>query len=332
MILLAALLSLGAPPLVIAHRGASGLRPEHTLDAYSLAIEQGADYIEPDLVLSKDGVLVARHENEISGTTDVAKHPEFADRRTTKTIDGERVTGWFTEDFTLAELKTLRCRERLPELRRANAAFDGQETIPTFQEVIDLVTRKNRKVGIYPETKHPSYFRAIGLPLEEPLVAAFKRNGYVGRRRPVYVQSFEVDNLRRLNGMTDVPLVQLLNDTGAPPDLGPLGDARSYLDLSKPEGLRFIRSYADAVGLNKNLIIPRYQDGGLRPATSVVADAHALGLKVHAWTFRDEDVFLPKGTKGKPAEELRRFFAAGVDGVFADNPATALAVRASLAR
>ncbi|HEY9862027.1 MAG TPA: glycerophosphodiester phosphodiesterase family protein, partial [Candidatus Obscuribacterales bacterium] len=229
----------GQPPIVIGHRGASGLRPEHTLAAYELAIAQGADYIEPDLVATKDGVLVARHENEISGTTDVAERPEFSDRKTTKTIDGVAYTGWFTEDFTLAELKTLRAKERIPGLRPGNTAFNGQFEIPTLQEVIDLAQRKSaelgRTIGIYPETKHPSYFDSIGLSLEEPLVETLNQNGYIGLNAPVFIQSFEVGNLQQLNQLTDVPLVQLFGGaTDQPYDFVLQGDTRTYGDLTQP--------------------------------------------------------------------------------------------------
>jgi glycerophosphoryl diester phosphodiesterase len=216
-------------PLIIGHRGASGYRPEHTLASYQLAIEMGADYIQPDLVSTKDHVLVARHENNIAETTDVAAHPEFAARRTTKTVDGVAIDGWFTEDFTLAELRTLRARERLPLLRPANTAFDGLYQVPTFQEVIDLAKRAG--VGIYPETKHPTYFDSIGLSLEEPLVATLNANGYRGRNAPVFIQSFEVANLKELNHRTRVPLVQLIDETGAPYDFVAAGDPRTYRDL-----------------------------------------------------------------------------------------------------
>ncbi len=242
-------------PIVIGHRGASGYRPEHTLASYQLAADLGADFIEPDLVSTSDGVLVARHENEISGTTDVAEHAEFADRRTTKTIDGAELTGWFTEDFTLAELKTLRAVERIPEVRPDNTAFDGTETIPTLQEVIDLARRED--VGIYPETKHPSYFDSIGLSLEEPLVETLEANGYDGRRDPVFIQSFETANLRELDRMTKLPLVQLIGGNGAPYDLVEAGDARTYDDLVTPEGLMEIARYADGIGPDKNRIVPR---------------------------------------------------------------------------
>jgi len=325
-------------PLVIGHRGASGYRPEHTLASYQLAIDMGADYIEPDLVSTSDHVLVARHENEIGGTTDVADHLEFAGRRTTKTIDGNPVTGWFTEDFTLAELRTLRARERLPDLRPANTAFDGLYQVPTFQEVIDLAKRAG--VGIYPETKHPTYFDSIGLSLEEPLVATLHANGYRGRNAPVFIQSFEVANLKELNRRTRVPLVQLLDATGRPYDFVVAGDPRTYADLATPEGLAEIATYADGVGPNKSLIVPRDPDGNLLDPTSLVRDAHRAGLQVHPWTFRKENNFLPNDFRqGNPASpeflratgdapaEFRLFYRLGVDGLFSDHPDTAVATR-----
>jgi glycerophosphoryl diester phosphodiesterase len=328
-------------PLVIGHRGASGYRPEHTLASYRLAIDMGADYIEPDLVSTRDHVLVARHENEIGGTTDVADHPEFASRRTTKTIEGIEVTGWFTEDFTLAELRTLRARERLPDLRPTNTAFDGLYQVPTFQEVIDLAKRHH--VGIYPETKHPTYFDSIGLSLEEPLVATLHDNGYRGRNAPVFIQSFEVANLKELNRRTRVPLVQLLDATGQPYDFVVAGDPRTYQDLATPEGLREIATYADGVGPNKNLIVPRDDAGNLLDPTSFVRDAHRAGLQVHPWTFRKENNFLPNDFRqGNPASpvfllatgdapaEFRLFFRLGVDGLFSDHPDTAVAARHEL--
>jgi glycerophosphoryl diester phosphodiesterase len=326
-----------AGPIVIAHRGASGYRPEHTLAAYRLAIQMGADYIEPDLVITADGVLVARHENEISGTTDVADHPEFADRRTTKTIDGAPVTGWFSEDFTLAELRTLRARERLPELRPGNTAFDGQFKVPTLQEVIDLVkdeSRKRRKqIGIYPETKHPTYFQSIGLPLEQPLVKTLRRNGLAHRHAKVFIQSFETANLRALNRVISVPLVQLLNASGRPYDFVVAGDPRTYADLATPVGLKWIDRYADGVGANKDLVVPRDSTGHLLEPTTLVDDAHDRGLVVHLWTFRNENTFLPAdfriGTDpaahGDFAAEYALFFGLGIDGLFADQPDTAVA-------
>jgi glycerophosphoryl diester phosphodiesterase len=324
--------------IVIGHRGASGYRPEHTLAAYGLAIELGADYIEPDLVATRDHVLVVRHENEISGTTDVAGHAEFADRRTMKTIDGVPVTGWFTEDFTLAELQTLRASERLPAIRPASAAFDGRYHIPTFQQVIDLA--KQRQVGIYPETKHPTYFRSIGLPLEEPLVRALDANGYRGPDASVFVQSFEVGNLKRLKRMTEVPLVQLLEDHGRPYDLVISNDPRTYADLATPVGLAELAPHVQGIGPNKRLIVPRDADNRRGLPTALVGEAHRAGLLVHPWTFRRENAFLPEDfRRGDPAgpaylrtvgdlpAELRQFRQLGVDGLFTDNPDVAVAVR-----
>jgi glycerophosphoryl diester phosphodiesterase len=317
-----------AGPLVIGHRGASGYRPEHTLASYRLAAEQGADYVEPDLVSTKDGVLVARHENEIGGTTDVAQHPEFADRQTTKVIDGVSVTGWFTEDFTLAELKTLRARERLPQIRPQNTAYDGQFEIPTFQEVLDLRKRLSgelgRPIGVYPETKHPTYFRSIGLPLEGALVRALTRNGLNHPGAPVFVQSFETGNLRRLRDELRVPLVQLLDA----PSKKPVGDDRTYGELATPAGLASIAEYADGVGPSKDYIVPRNADGSSAAPTSFVDDAHAAGLVVHPYTFRRENTFLPLELRssadpagiGDLEAELRQFIALGVDGFFTDNP------------
>ncbi|MEA5565148.1 PEP-CTERM sorting domain-containing protein [Anabaena sp. UHCC 0399] len=323
----------GQPPIVIGHRGASGYRPEHTLAAYQLAIEMGADYIEPDLVATKDGYLVARHENEISGTTNIASLPEFADRFTTKVIDGQNISGWFTEDFTLAELKTLRAIERIPAIRPDNTAFDGLFEIPTLQEVIDLAKTQSaalgRTIGIYPETKHPTYFDSIGLSMEEILVSVLNANGYTDETAPVYIQSFEVSNLKDLNTLTNVSLVQLINGGGRPYDFAVSGDTRTYADLITPLGLAEIATYANGIGANKNLIIPRV-GGNLSSPTTLVDDAHAAGLLVHAWTFRDEDVFLPANLQGNPEEEYRLFYQTGLDGVFSDNPDTAFKVRSAL--
>jgi glycerophosphoryl diester phosphodiesterase len=343
VLLLATAPSALAAPIVIGHRGASAYRPEHTLAAYQMAIDMGADYIEPDLVSTRDGVLVARHENEISGTTDVASHPEFADRRATKTIDGRAVTGWWTEDFTLAELKTLRAVERLPVERPLNTTFNGLYEVPTLQEVIDLAKRND--VGIYPETKHPTYFDSIDLSLEEPLVAMLKRNGYKSKRSPVIIQSFEVANLKQLDRMTGVRLAQLADATGKPYDFVVSGDPRTYADMVTPKGLRDIARYADGVGLNKNLIVPRAADQSLLEPTSVVRDAHRAHLDVHAWTFRPENTFLPLDfregnpdspnyliTRGNAPGELALFYRLDVDGVFADNPDTAVATRARVFR
>ncbi|WP_042341163.1 glycerophosphodiester phosphodiesterase [Calothrix sp. PCC 7507] len=323
--------SQNAAPIIIGHRGASGYRPEHTLAAYELAIDLGADYIEPDLVATKDGILVARHENEISETTDVAIHPEFAHRQTTKIIDGEAKIGWFTEDFTLKELKTLKAKERIPQLRSHNTAYDGLLTIPTLQEIIDLAKHKStaigRTIGIYPETKHPTYFQSIGLALEEPLLANLLTNGYQGTNAPIYIQSFEVSNLKNLSTKTDLPLVQLLNDSGKPYDFVVGGDSRTYADLVTPSELAKIAKYAQAIGVNKNLLINRDSNGKLLPQTSLVKNAHAAALQVHAWTFRNEDFFLPLDFQGNPRGEYKLFFSLGIDGVFSDFPDTAKSSR-----
>jgi glycerophosphoryl diester phosphodiesterase len=329
-------------PIVIAHRGASGYRPEHTLAAYELAIEMGADFVEPDLVSTKDRVLVARHENEISGTTNVAAHPEFAHLKTTKTIDGTAVTGWFTEDFTLAQLKTLRATERIPQLRPDNVAYDGRFEIPTLQEIIDLVVRKNneqrgttRRIGIYPETKHPTYFDSIGLSLEEPLVEILHRNGYRTKTDLVFIQSFEVGNLKELKRMTDVRLVQLINSSGKPYDFTARGDSRTYADMVTPAGLLEIAAYAHGIGAHKSLVVPRDKTARQLASTNLIRDAHGAGLVVHAWTFRSENSFLPVGLRngaspaalGDAATEYHDFFKLGVDGVFSDHPDTAVAAR-----
>lgn len=295
--------------LVIAHRGASGERPEHTIESYRRAIEQGADYIEPDLVMTRDGVLIARHENEIGGTTDVAQHPEFAMRRRTQIIDGETMTGWFTEDFTLAEIKTLRARERLPELRPQNCAFDGRFEVPTFDEIMQLATDTNGrrggpKIGVYPETKHPAHFAGIGLPQEQAVLDALRRHGYDAAGSPVFIQSFDPRNLRQLRGMTRLPLLQLLEH-----ELGDLAE---------------VARYADGIGIAKSLA-----------SVEGVRAAHAVNLKVHVWTFRAENEFLPEDLRSgdSPAAhgdldaEIRRFLDRGIDGFFVDFPAIGVRVR-----
>ena len=324
---------LDGPALIIAHRGASGERPEHTLASYTLAIEQGADFIEPDLVLTKDGVLVARHENEISETTDVSARPEFAGRKTSKVIDGQNMTGWFTEDFTLAELKTLRAKERLPQLRGANTAFDGQFEVPTFEEILDLAKTQSaatgRTIGIYPETKHPSYFASIGLPHEAPLLALLKRFGHVEKASPVFIQSFEVENLKALRSKTKLRLIQLMDEKGSPPDRPDL----TYPAMATADGLKAVAAYADGVGPNKALVIPRTMLGNLGEPTTLVRDAHSVGLAVHPWTFRRENYFLPLSAKsgidpravGDVATEIRAYLATGIDGFFSDNVAEAVA-------
>jgi glycerophosphoryl diester phosphodiesterase len=333
-----------ASQLVIGHRGASGYRPEHTLAAYKLAARLGADYIEPDLAITKDGVLVARHEPEIKETTDVEEHPEFADRFDEKTIDGQPVSGWFVEDFTLAELKTLRATERIPQFRPGNAAaYDGLYEIPTLQEVLDLRERLSkqlgREIGVYPETKHPTYFRSIGKPLEEPLIRILRQNGLDKRNAPVFVQSFEIGNLKMLNRELKVPIVQLLGDRRFPPyDRVVAGDPRTYEQMATPEGLREIARYANGVGPSKDYIVPRDGNGCSLAPTTFVRDAHRAGLEVHPYTFRAENNFLPCELRsssnvqrhGDLEAEVRQFFELGVDGVFVDHPDYAVDARESL--
>lgn len=317
---------------VYAHRGASGYRPEHTAAAYELAIQQGADVIEPDLVATKDGVLVDRHENEISGTTDVASHPEFADRKRTKTIDGASVTGWFTEDFTLAELRTLRAKERLPALRPANTQYDGKYQVPTFQEVIDIAREASRRTGrtiaLAPEIKHSTYFRSIGIDEERALLQVLRRNGLDNRRSPVIVQSFEISNLKWLDRNAKVRKVQLIDTVGKPADVAAAGGSTTYADLTTPAGLRGIARYAEAVSPNTAWILPRDASGRSLAPTSFVTDAHRAGLPVVVWTFRRENSFLPlerrngsdPATPGDLQGYITQFLRLGVDAVFTDNP------------
>ncbi|WP_354701449.1 Glycerophosphodiester phosphodiesterase, periplasmic [Paraconexibacter sp. AEG42_29] len=320
-------------PLVLGHRGASGLRPEHTLASYELAARLGADYIEPDLVATKDDVLVARHENDITGTTNVAARPEFAARKTTKKIDGVDVTGWFTEDFTLAELKTLRAKERLPAVRQRNTIFDGRFQIPTLQEVIDLsrkLTKElGRPIGIIPETKHPTYFAGIGHDLTPLLVRTLKANRLDDAKDRVFVQSFETANLRAIHKLLPrTKLVQLTSASGQPYDFTVAGDKRTYAAITTPAGLKVIANYAEAIGPDKAQIVPRKPDGSSAPATSLVADAHRAGLKVTPYTFRPENQFLPLERRssadpnayGDLIGELQQYLALGVDGFFTDNP------------
>ncbi len=329
-------------PLVIGHRGAAGYRPEHTLASYELAARQGADAIEPDLVSTKDHVLVARHENEISGTTDVADHPEFADRRTTRTVDGKLVAGWFTEDFTLAELRTLRAVERLPDVRPANRAYDRRWQVPTFAEVLALRARLSkelgREVGVVPELKHPTYFRAAGLPLEPVLVAQVRQAGLDSARSGLMVQSFEPTSLQALDTTyrLKAPLLLLTQAKGAPYDLASTGDGRSYKDLLAPTSLRSLAKYVNVLGPDKAQVIGRRSDGTLGRPTSLVADAHAVGLEVMPYTFRAENQYLPRDLqvgpgahdRGRAAEEQRAFLAAGVDGLFSDQPDVSVKARA----
>jgi glycerophosphoryl diester phosphodiesterase len=314
-------------PIVIAHRGASGYRPEHTLASYRLAIALGADYVEPDLVSTRDGVLVARHEPEIGRTTNVARRGEFAGRLTTKEIDGRQVTGWFVEDFTLAELKTLRAVERLPELRPRNTRYDGRYDVPTFEEILGLVAaeseRLGRPIGVYPETKHPAYFAELGLGLEKPLLDALSLHGYGGADAPVFLQSFAPESLQWLRSRTGLPLVQLVAATGR-------------IDLLTPTGLRRTARWADVVGVDKDLVLPRHPGlGTIGDPSTLVDDAHAAGLWVHVWTMRDENGFLPTGYRrgespsdpGDSIEETQAFLDAGVDGLFTDQPDTTVEAR-----
>lgn len=307
-------------PLIIAHRGASGERPEHTRAAYELAITQGADLIEPDLVLSRDGVLIVRHENEIGGTTDVATRPEFAARRVTRVVDARPVTGWFSEDFTLAELKTLRVRERLPALRPANTAFDGREPILTFDEVLDIAAGAG--VGVAPELKHPSYFASFGMAMEDVFVATLDRRGLTGADAPVLIQCFEVGTLQRLSGRIATPRLQLAAANTGPFDRPDLTCAA----MTTPDGLVEIATYAGWIGVDTALIEP--EPGR---ATALIADAHAAGLKVAGWTFRAENAFLPEADRigddptghGRLRERLARFAGHGLDAAFTDHPGMA---------
>ncbi|GAA2459346.1 glycerophosphodiester phosphodiesterase [Actinomadura vinacea] len=328
-----------AAPIVLGHRGASGYRPEHTLASYELAVQMGADYIEPDLVPTKDGQLVARHENEIGGTTDVGSRPEFANRKKTKSVDGKNVTGWFTEDFTLAELKTLRAVERLPDVRRHNTLYNGRYQVPTLQEVIDLAKRlggeRRRRVGVFPETKHPTYFRSIGLPLENTLIATLKRNGLDHRDGRAIVQSFEPTSLRTLDKALSVPVLQAISTSGAPYDTVAAGKGPTFDDMVTPAGLKEISTYADWIGPEKTRVIPNKADGTIGTPTSLVKDAHAAGLKVCPYTFRNENQFLPAdlrngtapGAYGQALKEYDLFYRTGIDGLFSDNPDTAIVAR-----
>jgi glycerophosphoryl diester phosphodiesterase len=352
----------GKPPLVIGHRGASGYLPEHTLEAYKLAIEQGADFIEPDLVMTKDGHLIARHEPMLGATTNVAEKPEFASRKRKMLVDGIETDDWFAGDFTIAEIRQLRARQQMKERDQSN---NDKFLVPTLQEVIDLAkaesTRLGRTIGVYPETKHPTFHNAVGLPLEPSLVGVLNANGWTTKQAPVIIQSFEVSNLKFLRRLTNVRLVQLVDadDVDAngrivlkapserPYDFVVTGDRRTFADLVTKEGLREIKTYADGVGPWKPYLIPSRQTLGadgkptdlngdgriderdrvLLPPTSVVADAHAAGLFVHTWTFRNEGRRLASDFKGDAAAEYRAFYNLGVDGLFSDFPDTAFKAR-----
>jgi glycerophosphoryl diester phosphodiesterase len=329
-------------PLVIGHRGASGYRPEHTLASYELAARMGADFIELDLVSTKDHVLIARHENEIGRTTDVASHTEFADRRATKVIDGTPLTGWFTDDFTLAEVKTLRAKERLPKLRQENTKHDGKCEVLTFAEVLALregiSEELDREVGVYAEPKHPTYFRSIGLDLETPLVQAVRDAGLDTAQAPIFIQSFELTTLEHLRQRLGVraALVFLTAASGAPYDLACTGDPRTYAELTTAAGLRVMAGIVNGIGPEKSQILPRNLDGTLARPTTLVADAHAAGLLVHPYTFRAENTFLPVDhrigtdarTYGRAIDEQVRFLRTGIDGLFTDEPDIGVIARA----
>lgn len=325
----------GQPPIVIAHRGASGYRPEHTLASYGLAIELGADYIEPDLVATRDGHLIARHEPLLDDTTDVKSRPEFASRRTTKTLDGKQVTGFFASDFTLAEIRRLRAVQ--PNAARSKE-YDGKFVVPTFEEILDLVqqesARRGRPIGIYPETKHPAFHLALGLPLEDRLIEALQRRGLNQAGAPIFIQSFESANLQYLRPRTQLPLVQLMDrgalihdDSGTRVVSVDIPDHGDHRGGERPTSLADVAKYANAIGPWKRLIL---RDVG-RPdllTTSVIEQAHAVGLRVHAYTFRNEPATLAPEYENDPLNEYRRFYELGIDGVFSDFADTALKARA----
>ncbi|MBW5420555.1 glycerophosphodiester phosphodiesterase [Streptomyces sp. BG9H] len=331
-------------PTVVAHRGASGYRPEHTLGSYQLALDMGAHVIEQDVVPTKDGHLVCRHENDITATTDVAAHPEFASRKTTKTVDGTKYTGWFTEDFTLAELKTLRAKERIPGTRQHNTLYDGRWDVPTLEEVFEWAEKQGRKRGrriwLHIETKHPTYFRKLGLGLEEPLAKLLRRYGRHKKNSPNFLQSFEPSSIQRLAKLVSAPRVVLLSGASSRPwDFIEAGDPRTVADLIKPEGLEWMAGYAQGIGPTLDLIIPRKADGSLGTPTTLVEDAHEAGLVLHPYTMRNENTFLPanfrKGTDpaayGDAFGAFKAYFETGIDGIFSDNPDTALLAAADFA-
>ncbi|WP_327357404.1 glycerophosphodiester phosphodiesterase [Streptomyces sp. NBC_01304] len=324
-------------PTVIGHRGASGYRPEHTLGSYQLALDMGAHVIEQDLVPTKDGHLVCRHENDITATTDVSAHPEFADRKATKSVDGVSLTGWFTEDFTLAELKTLRAKERIPGTRQRNTLYDGRWDVPTFEEVLRWAEKEGKKRGkrvwLHVETKHPTYFRKLGLGLEEPLAKLLRRYGRHKKNSATFLQSFEPSSIQKLAKLVDAPRVVLLSTANSRPwDFVEAGDPRTVADLVKPEGLRWIASYAQGIGPTLDLIIPRDAAGKLTQPTTLVPDAHAADLILHPYTMRNENSFLPlefrRGTDpnayGDAFGAFKVWFDTGIDGIFSDNADTAL--------
>ncbi|MEU4213274.1 glycerophosphodiester phosphodiesterase [Streptomyces sp. NPDC026206] len=328
-------------PTVVGHRGACGYRPEHTFGSYEYALANGADVIEQDVVPTKDGHLVCRHENDITATTDVASHPEFASRKTTKTVDGEKHTGWFTEDFTLAELKTLRAKERIPGTRQHNTLYDGHWQVPTFEEVLkwaeDQGRKRGRRIWLHVETKHPTYFRKAGLGLEERLAKLLRRYGRAGRDGCTFVQSFEPSSLQRLNRLgVGCPKVLLLDDLPTRPwDFVEANDPRTVADLITPKGLTWVSGFAQGIGPWVNQIIPRDKDDRLTEPTTLVRDAHAAGLILHPYTMRNENSFLPADFRrgsdpnayGDAFAAFKAYFATGIDGIFSDNPDTAALAR-----
>ena len=333
-----------ATPIIIGHRGASAYRPEHTAMSYRLAIQMGADFVEPDLVMTKDGVLVARHENEIGRTTDVAAHPEFATRKVTRAIDGETFTGWFVEDFTLAELKTLRARERRPDARSQSAAYDGREPVLTLQEIIDIAqaggAARGRPVGLYVELKNPDYFRKLGLPMEKSLIDVLAANGLNSLDAPVIIQSFWPSALITLRRLTPIKLMFLVNSQPPPKSVLVANHIANWSDVWSPAGLKRIAAFADIVGPETQIILPRDKDGRSLSPSDFVANAHAAGLKVHVWSINPENLDLPVDLRcgdpkaagfehqlGDVQTEARRLFAQGIDGAFSDAPDVLVKVR-----
>ena len=326
--------------IIVGHRGASALRPEHTLASYQKAIDDGADFIEPDLVSTKDGFLIARHENEISETTNVSSLAQFAQRKTNKNIDGQQLTGWFTEDFTLSEItQNIKARERIPQIRSANTQYNDQFTIPTLDQIIELAEAHYKKtgkiIGLYIETKHPTYFQKQGLSLEDPLLKTLAKYQYTREIAPIYLQSFEVSNLQYMKqqlsqnkSLKHAKIIQLFDSpSSSPADFIASGNKKTYLDLAMPIGLKQVASYADGVGPSKTYI---FSNSDQNTTTSFVQDAHAAGLKVHPYTLRPENNFLPEYLRcnnnlaerceSGALKEYERFFKAGVDGVFTDDP------------
>lgn len=352
----------GKPPIVIGHRGASGYLPDHTIESYKRAIEMGVDFIEPDLVSTKDGILIARHEPMLSGTTDIASKPEFASRKRKVKVDGVETDDWFAFDFTLDEIRTLRA---IQPLKERDQSHNGKYPVPTFQDVIDLAKAESRRlgrsIGVYPETKHPTLHMAVGVPLEDRLVEQLKAAGWTEKTSPVIIQSFEVANLKYLRTKTYVRLVQLIDADDVDKDGKPVlaapydkpydfvvtGDKRSFADLLTKEGLADIKTYADGIGPWKIYIMAGRQEIGadgkpkdlngdgkideqdriLNAPSELIKNAHALGLFVHTWTFRSEPRRLASNYKGDPGLEYKAFYALGVDGVFADQPDHAVKAR-----